>query len=158
MVPFRLKEIALICLSGGGPAILIRADISMTPGVSSQANGAKLCVKDAVRVHWRLSNWGSETELVWIDVQRLNPSSGTPDHDRVARFDVFQYGYDHEHDEHNRMGEPSPSLELVHPVHKSLERVHSLIQSRHDGPFKTPDIKTVRKARALSEPSLARIT
>lgn len=129
----------------------------MTPGVSSKVNGEKLCVKDAVRVHWRLSDWAGETELVWIDVQRLNPGSGTP-HDRVARFDVFQYGYEHEHDEYNWIGEPSPSLEQVRPVHKSLERIHSLIQSRHDGPFKTPDIETVRTAHALSEPSLARLT
>lgn len=144
MVPFRLKRIALICLSGGGAATVTRADIIMMPGVSSELKEAKLCVKDAVRVEWKLSDWGGETGLVWIDVQRLNPSSATPHHHRVARFDVFQYGY--EHDEYNGVGEPSPSLEQVHPVPKSLERLHSLIQSRHDGPFKTPDIETVRYA------------
>lgn len=148
MVPFRLKKIALILLSGGGAATVTRADISMMPGASSELKEPKLCVKDAVRVEWKLTDWGGETDLVWIDVQRLNPSSGTPQH-RVARFDVFQYGYRHENDEDNGAGEPSPSLEQVHPVPKSLERLHSLIQSRQDGPFKTPDIETVRTAYSL---------
>lgn len=146
MVPFSLKNIALLCLSGGAAAVT-RADITLTSsGVSSERKEGSLCVKDALRVEWKLSDWGGETELVWIDVQRLNPSSGTPHH-RVARFDVFQYGYGFQYEdeyEYGGIAEPSPSLEQMHPVPKSLERVHSLIQCRHDGPFKTPDIQTVR--------------
>lgn len=152
MGPFNnLKNIALLCFSGGAAVAVARADITIS-GVPSEGK-SKLCVQDAVLVEWKLNNLGVETELVWIDVQQrlnFNPagSSGTaPSQHRVARFDVFQYGYDYEDGENDKyngvLGEAAPSLEQVHPVPKSLERLHSLIQSRHDGPFKTPDIQTV---------------
>lgn len=101
----------------------------------------RVCVNDAVEVDWKVADWSATREdLVWIEVQNLSSggsstSTSSPS-SPVARFDVFQYGQNN--------GEPSATLEVVDFVPKTLERLHSVIQCRHDGPFKTPDVRKVQ--------------
>lgn len=130
----------LALFSTAAAVTITRADIAMS-AVSSEG---RLCVKDAVQVEWTISEWSHENELVWIEVHDLSISSttsttGTSTQSRtVARFNVFQYGPDD--------GDMSSPLEVVETVPKSIERLHSVIHSLHDGPFKTPEIRTVYHA------------
>lgn len=119
----------LVVLSSSGSA---GGNIFM-PNDSSQ--GA-LCVHDRVDVEWTATEWGNESELVWIAVHQLFENR------TVARFDVFQYGA---YDDHRGQSDFSLSLEAVDRVPASLERAHSAIHCLLDGPSKIPEVRTVSK-------------
>lgn len=87
------------------------------------------CTHDAVHAEWVVKEWRGGTELVWIEVHDLGRS--TP----VSRLDLFQIGP-------NEV-EPSMSLETLDPVSETLQRLHSVIQSRAYGALETPEIRTV---------------
>lgn len=87
------------------------------------------CKHDAVHAEWVIREWGGGVELVWIEVHdlgRLIP---------VSRFDLFQIGPSEL--------EPSISLETLDSISQTLQRLHSVIQSREYGAFDTPEIQTV---------------
>ncbi|CAM9568879.1 unnamed protein product [Scytosiphon promiscuus] len=96
----------------------------------SLSSPSRVCVQDAVDLTWAVNEWSWRTELIWIEV--LNESGAA-----TARFDLFQA---------RALGgeESSSSLEtvLVDGVPKTLEMMHSVIQSWDYGVFKTPNVQT----------------
>lgn len=104
-----------------------RGEVALS--VAGKGESSTACKHDAVHAEWVIKEWRGSMELVWIEVHDLGGS--VP----VSRFDLFQVGPSEL--------EPSTSLETLDSVSETLQRLHSVIQSREYGPFDTPEIRTV---------------
>lgn len=105
------------------------------------------CVNERVDIEWMLDDWDGGSELLWISVQDLHLNQ------TVARFDVFQYASMSDH----HLLELSSTLELIDRIPESLQRSHSIIHCRLDGPSKVPKIRTVSEKRGEHSPLVSRL-
>lgn len=96
---------------------------------SSGPSSSALCVKDTVNVSWTMDDWIGGTAPVWLQVL-----DSVQDRE-VTRFDLFQ-----------------PNFSRVPEVVSGpLENFPSVIYCLHDGPFKIPDVRTVRYSTVSGE-------
>lgn len=94
----------------------------MIAAKSSKPSSSVLCVKDTINVSWAVEDWIGVTAPVWLQVL-----DSVQDRE-VTRFDLFQ-----------------PNVSRVPgDVSGPLEKLPSVIYCLHDGPFKIPDVRTVR--------------
>lgn len=114
-----------------GTALLLASSFGeVALSVGGKGNSSTACKHDAVHAEWVVKEWRRSVELVWIEVYDLGRSIP------VSRFDLFQIPSELE---------PSLSRETLDSNSETLQRLHSVIQSREYGPFDTPEVRTVRR-------------
>lgn len=116
-----------------GTALLLASslgDVALSV-VGKRNSSTTACKHDAVRAEWVVNEWREGVELIWIEVYDLGRSIP------VSRFDLFQISPSEL--------EPSLSLETLDSDSETLQRLHSVVQSREYGPFVTPEVRTVRR-------------